>query len=89
MSLSGEQTNYRTFLIYYMLLIRKKCSFAVFAFHRKISVHQTSINANGKTLSVLRVNSTEKSDGGFYTCQVIIKLKLSYLHALGYFSCRG
>lgn len=40
-------------------------------FPRKISVHQTSMIANGKTLSVLRVNSTEKRDSGFYTCQVI------------------
>lgn len=38
--------------------------------------------ADGKTQSVLRVNSTEKLDGGFYTCQVIKILKQSLKRAM-------
>lgn len=62
-------------------LIWKKLLFR-WCFCRKISVHQSSINGNGRILSVLRLNSTEKRDGGFYTCQVIIILKRSSCIAL-------
>lgn len=65
--------NYITFLFPSTDLKKK----TFFYSYRKISVHQTAINANGKTLSVLRVNSTEKRDGGIYSCKVIRNLKVT------------
>lgn len=77
-------TNYTTFLFPQHLLTRE----CIFFLYRKVSVHQTSIDANGKSSSVLRVNSTEKRDGGFFTCKVIrmlnsnIKVSKTFDHKL-------
>lgn len=51
--------------------------------YSKVTVHQTSMNANGKTLSILRFNATDIMDSGFYTCRVIRNSKRNKFSSLG------
>lgn len=76
----------------FRLIFFSSLYFNLFVFSRKISVHQKSIDTSNVIMSMLRINTTGRLDGGFYTCQVsdlvIRSFKKLYIPVELYDACK-